>query len=82
MILRACCLISLGLLESLSSGAFAAEVELDLPVVVDADRSAGFEAAREARERVVEDSRIFNPISPITVEAEPVKLPDEQKVGQ
>ncbi len=79
MILRACCLISLGLLESFCLGAFAAEIELDLPVIVDSDRSAGFEVVSDVRERATEDSLIFNPISPITVEAEPVKLPDESE---
>ena len=46
----------------------------------DLDRPGAFELIAEPREGGREDVQIFTPLSPVTVEPEPVKLPQDQSL--
>ena len=76
MIVRVFCLILLGALEPAVTAAQAAEAATP----VDAERFAGFESTEEVSEPAAEDPAIFAPLSPISVEAETVKLPADQSI--
>lgn len=76
MIQRACCLILLGGLE-FGWGAVSAQ---EAPIVDEDERFGGFELVRDVDPQRPEDASIFTPLSPVVVEAEPVKLPDDQAV--
>ena len=76
MIRRVCCLILLGSLEFVSLETFSQEA----PVPEVFDREGGFELVLEATEPPGEDAQIFTPLSPVMVESEPVKLPEDQAV--
>jgi len=76
MIQRVCCLILLGSLEFVSLESLSQEA----PVLDAPDRKGGFEQVSEAAEPPPEDAQIFTPLSPVIVDSEPVKLPEDQAV--
>ncbi len=82
MIVRAYFLIFLGALELGSAPVLASDAEVVAmpPMSSEVERAAGFEVAEEARERPSENAGIFTPLSPITVESEPVRLPEDQAI--
>lgn len=76
--MRVCCLALVGALELLSGSVAAQEaVSLEVP---DIERPGAFELVAAPPEVDGEDVRIFTPLSPVTVEAEPVKLPSDQSL--
>ena len=76
MIVRVFFLIFLGGLEV----AWDPTVANESATALDVERSAGFEATGEPVEPPGESQEIFAPLSPIAVEAEPVKLPADQAI--
>lgn len=74
--MRVCCLALVGALELLSGSVSAQEAV----AVVDLERPGAFELAAEGSAIADEDVQIFTPLSPVTVESEPVKLPPDQSL--
>lgn len=76
--MRVCCLALVGALELISSS--AAAQEMDVVASEDSERLGAYELTTEAAVIPIEDAQIFAPLSPVTVEVEPVKLPLDQNL--
>ena len=74
--MRVCCLALVGALELLSASVAAQEAV----AVVDLERPGAFELTLDGSVMGDEDVQIFTPLSPVTVESEPVKLPPDQSL--
>ncbi len=75
--MRVCWLALVGVLELSGGPVNAQEAELSASEM---ERPGAFELAAKKSETVAEDRQIFTPLSPITVEKEPVKLPQDQSL--
>ena len=72
---RVFCLVLLGSLEIvLLPSAYGQETEVSV------DRGGSFEFAEESQEARNEDPQIFTPLSPIIVESDSVRLPEDQEL--
>ena len=80
MIARAYCLMFLGALSLIALPLRADDVEFRPSSDELSERAAGFVVAEQAADRQKESAGIFAPLSPITVESEPVKLPEDQRI--
>lgn len=80
MIAHAYRLTFLGALSLMASPIWADDVDFRPPLDEQAERIAGFVVTEQESERDKESAGIFAPLSPITVESEPVKLPEDQRL--
>lgn len=76
--MRVCCLALVGALGVVSASTLAQDAAVETPN--DLERPGAFELVPESPPVRLEDGQIFTPLSPVIVEPEPVKLPQDQSL--